>query len=46
MIDFQFLEVPELNLSYVQNWFEHIVEHEGKILGELSVVLGTDEWLL
>ena len=46
MIEFQFLEVPELDLSYTQNWFEQVVLQEKKTLGNLTIVLGTDEWLL
>ena len=46
MIEFQFLEVPELNLSHIQNWFEQVVLQENKNLGDLTIVLGTDEWLL
>ena len=46
MIEFQFLEVPEVDFSYVQNWFEQVLLEEKKTLGNLTVVLGTDEWLL
>lgn len=46
MIEIQYLDVPELNLDYVHDWYEQVVQKEGKILGDLSIVFGTDEWLL
>lgn len=46
MIEFQFIDVPELNLDYVQNWYDQVVLEEQKTLGNLTIVLGTDEWLL
>jgi rRNA maturation RNase YbeY len=46
MIDFQILEVDPPDLSHVENWFQEIVENEDKLLAELSVVIGTDDWLL
>ena|SRR5690554_72234 len=46
MIEIQYLDVPELNLDYVYDWYEQVVQKEGKTLGDLSIVFGTDEWLL
>ncbi len=46
MIDFQILEVNAPDLSHVESWFQSIVRQEGKILAELTVVLGDDKWLL
>src|SRR5690554_1067110 len=46
MIDFQFLDVPELKLNHVHEWFQRVVELEGKTLGNLTIVLGSDDWLL
>ena|SRR5690554_1187636 len=46
MIEFQFLDVPELNLDYIQEWYNRVAEEEGKRLGVLTIVLGSDEWLL
>lgn len=46
MIDFQFVNVNELNLVFVQSWFEKICENEGKILSFISILIGTDDWLL
>jgi len=46
MIEIQYLDVPELNLDYVHDWYEQVVQKEGKTLGDLSIVFGTDEWLL
>lgn len=46
MIEFEFIEVPEINLGYIQEWFVKIVENEGKTLSNITVVLGSDDWLL
>ncbi|PWH84926.1 rRNA maturation RNase YbeY [Brumimicrobium oceani] len=46
MIDIQVLEVDAPNLDYVEGWFQKVSEEEGKNLAELSIVLGTDDWLL
>lgn len=46
MINFQFLDTPTLPLEYVESWFQKITQKEGKSLADISIVLGTDEWLL
>lgn len=46
MIEFEFIEVPEINLGYIQEWFVKVVENEGKTLSNITVVLGSDDWLL
>lgn len=46
MIEFEFIEVPEINLDYLQEWFIKVVENEGKTLSNITVVLGSDDWLL
>jgi rRNA maturation RNase YbeY len=46
MIEIQFLDVPELNLDYVQKWYEQVLIEEDKSLGNLTIVLGNDDWLL
>jgi len=46
MIEFEFIEVPEINLDYIQEWFIKVVENEGKTLSNITVVLGSDDWLL
>ncbi|RFC55867.1 rRNA maturation RNase YbeY [Brumimicrobium aurantiacum] len=46
MINFQFVDVTPTELNHVQEWFEQVVENEGKILADLSIVIGSDEWLL
>lgn len=46
MIDFQVLDVDAPDLSYVDDWFQKVVEQEEKTLAELSIVLGSDDWLL
>lgn len=46
MIEFQFLDVPELELKHIPNWYQEIVNVEQKELGNITIVLGRDEWLL
>lgn len=46
MIEFQFIETPSINLTYVKEWYDLICDKEGKQLGPITVVLGTDDWLL
>ena len=46
MIEFEFIEVPEINLDYIQEWCIKVVENEGKTLSNITVVLGSDDWLL
>lgn len=46
MIDIQFIDVPALNLEYVDKWIEKVIKEESRVKGELCVVLGTDDWLL
>ncbi len=46
MIDFQFVNVPNINLSYIEGWFTEICNNENKSLSALTVVFGSDEWLL
>lgn len=46
MIEFQFIETPPINLAYVKEWYVLICDKEGKQLGPITVVLGTDDWLL
>ena len=46
MIEFQFIETPSINLAYVKEWYDLICDKEGKQLGPITVVLGTDDWLL
>lgn len=36
----------ELNLAYLNEWYDRIAGDEGFLLGDLSVILGDDEWLL
>lgn len=46
MIEFHFIDVPQIDLKHIEKWCELVCEKEGKQLGAMSVVLGTDEWLL
>lgn len=46
MIEFQVLEVDSPDLNHVESWFEKVVEQENKTLAELSIVLGSDDWLI
>jgi rRNA maturation RNase YbeY len=46
MIDFQILDVTPPNLDYVEDWFQKVMAQEERVLAELSIVLGNDEWLL
>ena len=46
MIDFQFINVTPPNLDHIHNWVSEAVLNEQKILGDLALVIGTDEWLL
>ncbi|HLW40039.1 MAG TPA: rRNA maturation RNase YbeY [Brumimicrobium sp.] len=46
MIEFHFVDVPPIDLKHIEKWYELVCEKEGKQLGPMSVVLGTDEWLL
>lgn len=46
MIDFQILDVTPPKLDYVEDWFQKVMVQEDRVLAELSIVLGNDEWLL
>lgn len=46
MIDFQFIDVDHLNLSFVEDWFKQICIQENKELSFISILIGKDEWLL
>lgn len=46
MIEFQFIETRSIDLTYVKEWYDLICDKEGKQLGSITVVLGTDDWLL
>lgn len=46
MIYFESVDRELPPLDYVSNWFEEICTQEDFDLGELSIVFGSDEWLL
>lgn len=36
----------EFQLNHLENWYKKIVQNEGKTLGDISIILGSDEWLI
>jgi rRNA maturation RNase YbeY len=47
MVSIQHIDVDSLlSQNLVEPWLINIVDNEGFILGDLTIVLGTDEWLL
>lgn len=46
MIEIQFLDIEPFELDYVNAWYEKICEAEGKMLGAMTLVFGSDDWLL
>ncbi|MFA5574748.1 MAG: rRNA maturation RNase YbeY [Brumimicrobium sp.] len=45
-IEIEFIDVPKINLDYLTEWYKKIALSEGKVLGEFSIIIGTDEWLI
>jgi len=47
MVDIVYIkEVPGLDPDFFLEWLSKVIELEGKILGDVCIVLGDDEWLL
>ena len=46
MIDFQFIKVNQLNLTFVEPWFFKVCENENKELSFISFLFGDDDWLI
>lgn len=47
MINVECVDVSfKLNIDLIEQWLKSTSENEGKSLGVVSIVLGTDEWLL
>jgi rRNA maturation RNase YbeY len=47
MVDIVYIkEVPGLDPDFFLDWLSKVIELEGKILGDVCIVLGDDEWLL
>src|SRR5690554_1349494 len=46
MIEFQFIELPPFDLGHVEDWFHKVVQSEEKLLGDMAIVIGSDDWLL
>lgn len=47
MINFEFIDrKTELNNESLQHWLINVILEENKNLGVLSIVLGSDDWLL
>lgn len=46
MVDIVYIkEVPGLDPDFFLSWLTKVVEEEGKLLGDICLVLGDDEWL-
>jgi probable rRNA maturation factor len=46
MVDIVYIkEVPGLDPDFFLRWLTKVVEEEGKLLGDICLVLGDDEWL-
>ncbi len=46
MVDIVYMkEVPGLDPDFFLRWLTRVVEEEGKLLGDICLVLGDDEWL-
>jgi probable rRNA maturation factor len=46
MVDIVYMkEVPGLDPDFFLRWLTKVVEEEGKLLGDICLVLGDDEWL-
>lgn len=46
MVEFDFIDITPFDLNYINDWYEKVCYEEGKQLGAMSVIIGTDEWLL
>lgn len=46
MIEFQFIDLSPFDLDHVEIWFQKVVQSEEKILGDMAIVIGSDDWLL
>lgn len=46
MIEIQFKEVSPIELDYLEKWYNLVCQNEGKVLGDIGVAIGTDDWLL
>ena len=42
----QSLWIEVLNLNHIENWIESVAKEENKLIGDLSIILGDDDWLL
>lgn len=46
MVDIEYIEeVPGLDPDFFLDWLSNVVNEEQKLLGDVTVVLGDDEWL-
>lgn len=39
-------EFPGLDPDFFLNWLSKVIESEGKLLGDICIVVGSDDWLL
>ncbi|PKR82102.1 rRNA maturation RNase YbeY [Brumimicrobium salinarum] len=46
MIELEFVDVPNLNLNFVHKWISEVLKNENKQEGIISLVFGSDDWLL
>ncbi|MDX1444590.1 rRNA maturation RNase YbeY [Lishizhenia sp.] len=45
-IFFEDVEIPNLNSEFFVSWLSKVCETEGKVLDEVNLVFGSDDWLL
>lgn len=46
MLNVEVLTTFDFKFDFLLAWYEKIIAHEHKVLGDISVVIGTDDWLL
>ena len=46
MIDFQFFKTPPVPLPNIKVWLENVVAEEGKMIGDITFIFCSDEYLL
>ncbi len=45
-IHFEDIEVPDLDPEFFVSWLSDVVANEKKSFGEVSIIIGSDDWLL
>ena len=46
MISIDWKTEPQLDLDHIETWLETSAEKENKILGDIALIIGSDQWLL